>query len=441
MNELIELVNSKILAFSGLNVAESQIPALTALIKQLADEKGMSASEFCTHLAPDTPEFDEIIRLVTVNETYFFREELQFDFLKEHVFPRFKGKNLTIWSCCCSTGEEPISLLALALSMDIDLTIFASDIDEDALATLREGRYSAYSLRVDGQKYHKLLEPYYVRTENELVFKSSFLSRIETFKYNLLRDTQLPFFFNVDIIFMRNVFIFFDTESRILVTKKVTERLKNDGLLFFSMNEIGSIDDKIIPKNIYKTNCGAVYFFKKGVKPGKKERPAKVANDTAKVANAPAEPAPKTVSKATETKKASAFDSKSTYEAICKEINEGDFSKARTTARAISGMKNKKYSFFMLGYVEYYADNRAAAETLFASAESLDGAFWPAVFYHGIVLRDLGKTEPALRCFAKCKELISGFGQEVPYDFALDSFSPSYIFSLCETFSREESVK
>ena len=95
----------------------------------------------------------------------------------------------------------------------------------------------------------------------------------------------------------------------------------------------------------------------------------------------------------------------------------------------------------MLGYVEYYADNRAAAETLFASAESLDGAFWPAVFYHGIVLRDLGKTEPALRCFSKCKELISGFGQEVPYDFALDSFSPSYIFSLCETFSREESAK
>ena len=96
MNELIELVNSKILAFSGLNVAESQIPALKALIKKLADEKGMSASEFCTHLAPDTPEFDEIIRLVTVNETYFFREELQFDFLKEHVFPKFKGKNLTM---------------------------------------------------------------------------------------------------------------------------------------------------------------------------------------------------------------------------------------------------------------------------------------------------------------------------------------------------------
>ena len=89
----------------------------------------------------------------------------------------------------------------------------------------------------------------------------------------------------------------------------------------------------------------------------------------------------------------------------------------------------------MQGYVEYHADNRAQAETLFASAESISPDFWPAFFYHGIVLRDLGRTQNALGCFSKCKALISDFGNELPYDFALDSFSPSYISSLCETFS------
>ena len=89
----------------------------------------------------------------------------------------------------------------------------------------------------------------------------------------------------------------------------------------------------------------------------------------------------------------------------------------------------------MQGYVEYHADNRAAAETFFASAESICPDFWPAFFYHGMVLRDLGRMDTAQDCFSKCRKLITDFGNEIPYDFTLDSFSPSYISSLCETFS------
>ena len=133
---------------------------------------------------------------------------------------------------------------------------------------------------------------------------------------------------------------------------------------------------------------------------------------------------------------ANTFDAKQTYENVCTEINRGDFVKARSLAREIKGTDTKKYSFFMQGYVEYHADNRAEAETLFASAESLSPDFWPALFYHGMVLRDMGRTEPALGCFSKCKKIISDYGNKVPYDFALDSFSPAYIYSLCETFSK-----
>lgn len=135
-----------------------------------------------------------------------------------------------------------------------------------------------------------------------------------------------------------------------------------------------------------------------------------------------------------------AFDAKQIYENVCMEINRGDFEKARSLARGISGSDTKKYAFFMQGYVEYHADNRSAAETLFASAESISPDFWPAFFYHGMVLRDMGRSEHAQGCFSKCKALISDFGKQgngssVPYDFTLDSFSPSYIYSLCETFS------
>ena len=470
-NELIELVKSKIHSYSGIYVANSQFQTLINYIEKEAAKKTVSPMEYVKTISSGTQEFDELINLITVNETYFFREEKQFDFLREEVFPKYMGKNLTIWTCCCSTGEEPISLLALALSMNVNLTIYASDIDDNALATLRRGHYSLYSLRSDGAKYHKLLEPYSTKTETEIVFNRDFLRRIQSFKFNLTQDelSKIPFYENADIIFMRNVFIYFDKPTRILVTEKITERLKNDGILFFSMNEIGSIDNSVISEKLYKTNYDVVYYFVKGTnkkiksvselinQKREKEKQLRMEElmkekfrlelEKSKKLSEEREKNIKEKNRVGLNERKNQADSctgnpdiKSTYEDVCYEINRGDFIKARTLARAISGTDTKKYSFFMLGYIEYHADNRAAAETFFASAETISPDFWPAFFYHGMVLRDLGKTQQANECFAKCKNLISDFGNKssggsIPYDFTLDSFSPSYIYSLCETFS------
>ncbi|MCR5189223.1 MAG: hypothetical protein K6C97_09830 [Treponema sp.] len=460
-DQLIDYVNEKILTYSGIYVAKSQHASLASHIEKVSSTRGISPEEFCRGLTPYTPDFDTIVNLVTVNETYFFREEKQFDFLHDHVFPKFMGKNLTIWTCCCSTGEEPISLLAMALSMNINLTIYASDIDDNALKVLSRGSYSLYSLRPDGKKYHELLKPYSNQTQTNIVFKKDFLHRIHSFKFNLIQGelSKLPFFENVDIIFMRNVFIYFDKETRTLVTKKVTERLKNEGLLFFSMNEIGSIDNSVIPSDLYKTNEGAVYYFVKNHGDAKKvlttkpidrrieekkieKKNEKLKQEVEKVKlhnyinnRIEEKKLSDANSKSLSSSNKNAFNAKKVYESVCQEINRGDFVKARSLAGNINGSDHKKYSYFMKGYVEYHADNRADAETFFASAESISPDFWPAFFYHGIVLRDMGKKDEALFCFSKCKQLISDFGSEVPYDFALDSFSPAYITSLCETFS------
>lgn len=469
-NVFIEQICLKILSFSGISVAKSQIPVLSAFIEKKAAQSGSTLRVYCENLKPDSPDFDEIINLVTVNETYFFREEKQFDFLKNEVFPKFAGKSLTLWTCCCSTGEEPVSILALALSMNVDITLYASDIDDNALDVLRKGCYSTFSLRTDGKKYHELLKPYSKINGNQIVFNRDFLNRINIFKFNLVQDTNFPFFENLDIVFMRNVFIYFDKETRILVTKKIADRLKNGGYLFFSMNEVVSIDNTIIPSCLYKINCGQVYFFTKGLNDearkeyaAKKQtaqkireeeykkrilRQEKMRRETEKArfdrknerveqaklsgSTKPSNSLPQSVASPS-----SEFDIKRTYEDICNEINVGNFTKALTIARAISGSNYKKYSFFLQGYIEYHADNRAAAETFFASAETLSPDFWPAFFYHGMVLRDLDKSEQAFVCFAKCKELLEDSKNKTMYDFTLDSFSPSYIYSLCETFSKK----
>lgn len=466
---LIEGLNSKILDFSGIYVAKSQYESLANYIIKRAEVKEISVSDYCNSLTADTLEFDRIINQVTVNETYFFREVKQFEFLEKEVFPQFMGKNLTIWTCCCSTGEEPLSLLALASSMNINLTIYASDIDDNALKIFSRGLYSTYSLRSDGQKYHKLLDSYSQKTESQIIFRPEFLNRIHSFKFNLIQDeiSSLPFAEEVDIIFMRNVFIYFDKETRKMVTNKVCQRLKKNGILFFSMNEIGSIDKNIIPDTLHKKNNAQVYYFEKGEADKKtasqiiastelkrKEKESQIAREKVrreveKIKQQKLEQEKldqekleqekfdqeRVLSEKVKKESSKKFDAKQTYEMVCMEINRGDFEKARLIARGINGPDEKKYSFFMLGYIEYHADNRAEAENFFASAESLSPGFWPAVFYHGMVLRDLGKTESALKCFSKCKNLINNFGKDLPYDFALDSFSPAYISSLCEIFS------
>lgn len=98
MNEVIDFLNSKILEYSGINIADSQKAPLLAHVEKKAASKNISALSYCQQLEPRSSDFDEIINFVTVNETYFFREELQFDFLKNEVFPKYMGRNLTIWS-------------------------------------------------------------------------------------------------------------------------------------------------------------------------------------------------------------------------------------------------------------------------------------------------------------------------------------------------------
>lgn len=458
MNESIELLRKKILDYSGINLASTQHQNLVSYIEKKAVAKEMLPIDYCRSLTPNTPDFDELINLITIKETYFFREELQFDFLKKEIFPKFMGRNLTIWICCCATGEEAISLLALALSMNVNLTLYASDIDEGALKILKNGHYSTLSLRTDGLKYHKLLEPHSTRNEKEIIFHHGFLSHIHSFKFNLVNDSleKLPFSENVDILFIRNLFIYFDSETRALVTKKIGGKLKENGLLFFSMSEIGSLNEKLVPENFYKTNRMSVYYFVKKNSAGngmqfsdgttrlmnereknrkneklkeevKKMKLQRLEEQNEKIRNA------KISLYATTAKKD--FDAKQVYEDICMEINHRNFEKARAMAKSITGKDAKKYSYFMQGYVEYLADNRTEADVLFSNAEKLSDDFWPAFFYHGMLFRDLGKTGPAQNCFSKCRKIISDFGNKNPYDFTLDSFSPAYISSLCETFS------
>ena len=220
--------------------------------------------------------FTELVNESTVNETYFFREEKQFAFLRDRIFPMWKtmfgNQRIKIWSAACSYGEEAYSLALLASSCGVRAEITASDINSIVLDHCKNGIFLSSSIRqVDGIAFQDLLLPY-KKENNTIVFSSDVKSCIKTQKINLSTmdapETALFLPKNQNIIFLRNVFIYFNHELRAKVLSVIAEKcLAPGGVLFVSMSEIAQLRNDIVPPSLERVVEGSVFYFhKKGEK-------------------------------------------------------------------------------------------------------------------------------------------------------------------------------
>ncbi len=221
--------------------------------------------DYYDFLINDPDEMMNLINSATVNETYFFREEAQFDLLKAKIFPTIKSKTILpikIWSAASSSGEEIYSILLLASSLGIRTDCTASDINTKVLDVCRNGQYKKNAVRtVDGAKYKELLEPY-LQEDGSFILPKEIREKVTLKQINLSKLTDLPR--NQDIVFLRNVFIYFSQEMKKQILQHIAdESLGPDGYLFLSMNEVASIDASIIPKNLEKVSDGKVFYFHK----------------------------------------------------------------------------------------------------------------------------------------------------------------------------------
>lgn len=442
--EYIAELSEKVLSQTGIIVMQNQYKLLDSFIKEKCRKQNIPAETFMKSITPGTDVFEELIKAIVIHETYFFREEKQFDFLKTQVFPKFSGKTISIWSAACSTGEEAISLLALALECGVKAIVFASDIDDDALQSLQNGVFPKKSFREDGKKYHPILKKYGMENDSgRFTFEKSFLEKIKTKQYNLISDLPPDFAEKFDIIFLRNVFIYFDKQTRINIINKITGSIKPDGKLIFSMNEIGCISDTGISPALHKTNYKSIFYFQKQ----NRQQPVQNSETNKKIKTGTPPQNPDEKKLLPETKRTNYYENKKQdfagqiefcqsqlaelNEKISRQIHEHNFAEAKKLVNSIpSGPEAKPFYYFFNGYVEYNFDNKTAAEIMFESSLILKPDFWPAFFYHGIVLKDIGKQEKANKAFDKCKKLLEE--QHNSYDFILDSFSSSYIYSLCD---------
>lgn len=211
--------------------------------------------------AHGSDELAAMVNAVTTNLTKFFRESHHFDHIRDVVVPDFMAKvkqggrpKLRIWSAGCSSGQEPYST-AMTLRGAIpdidryDIKILATDLDTNILAVGQSGRYRAEEAESIPSQYRR-----YVSYDNNLLVMSPDLRRMITFnQLNLLGDWPIkgPF----DVIFCRNVVIYFDKPTQTRLYDRFNQLMTPESWLYVGHSEvIGSVTNKFetIGKSIYR---------------------------------------------------------------------------------------------------------------------------------------------------------------------------------------------
>lgn len=185
-------------------------------------------------------EMQTMIDLLTTHETYFFREPAHFDYLADEVLAYWpKNRPLAVWSAASSTGEEPYTLAMTMMDCLGDAhrwTLFASDISRDVLDTARKGVYPMARGKGIPEQY---LKRYCMRgigaADGYFKIDKTIRDKVTFDVVNLNESLAgLPEF---DIIFLRNVLIYFDLETKARVIARIAGQLKANGLLFIGHSE------------------------------------------------------------------------------------------------------------------------------------------------------------------------------------------------------------
>ncbi len=212
----------------------------------------------------DPTELEQFSNMITTNLTSFFRESHHFDYLKNTVIPglmkvRKSRKKIRIWSAGCSTGEEPYSI-AITLLNSIsninswDVKILATDLDSEVLSQAASGVYEVD--RLNGLQ-KPILERYFMKG----VGKNSGYAKVKDEVKSLVDFKQLnlmntwPFNEPLDIVFCRNVVIYFDQATQTRLFSRFYDVLAEDGRLFVGHSEaLYKVTNKfeLLGKTVYK---------------------------------------------------------------------------------------------------------------------------------------------------------------------------------------------
>lgn len=225
----------------GIDLSKKRLLIEARMYSVLTEKKLSTFSQYFELLRRDSSELNTLLNKLTTNHTYFMREPRHFEYLKDVILPRQEKTNrehsLRIWSAGCSTGEEAYTAIMVMKdyfrgSPGWDYRILATDISTKVLASAQVGVYPAESLRNLPPAWEHL----YFRKSGDAYALSDEIKREVIFReLNLMENFhfQHPF----DLIFCRNVMIYFNQSTKEQLVKKFYDLLKPGGYLFIGHSE------------------------------------------------------------------------------------------------------------------------------------------------------------------------------------------------------------
>jgi chemotaxis protein methyltransferase CheR len=201
--------------------------------------------DYLTGSRDNRQELQKLLPFLTVGETYFFRYHAHFDALKNILAARRsdpRQKKIRLWSAGCSTGEEPYSMAITVMETfpdwrERDIRVIATDIDNRALKKAREGVYGSWAMRVMEKSR---LDRYFTRIGKSYLIAEEVKSLVDFSHLNLQTD-EFPLpdgeSGGVDVIFCRNVMIYFSLATTRHVVEKISSALLPGGYLFLGHSE------------------------------------------------------------------------------------------------------------------------------------------------------------------------------------------------------------
>jgi chemotaxis protein methyltransferase CheR len=223
---------------TGIRVSPQKKTLLSNRLRRRLRQTGIKDfDDYFVHLnklPPRDPEWDAFLQEVTTHETYLFRDEVQWRWFQEFVRERGTGaeKRMRIWSAACSTGDEPVTIaccIAAALPhyQQWKISILGTDIGAGALEQAKVGVFGERSMRLVPEEYARR---FFAKARDAQIWQAKpvLTSMISYRQHNLMEPLREPPF---DLVFLKNVMIYFDTASKKQVLSNIRSVIRPGGLL------------------------------------------------------------------------------------------------------------------------------------------------------------------------------------------------------------------
>ena len=233
---------------TGIYVPDNKKYFLENRLSRILKEKNFRGFDdylYFLRYSANRSDFSKLFDSITTNETFFFREPPQFEVLANYLLPQIIKENtqmgrkdIKLWSAASSTGEEAYTIAMLLLEkpelVSIRKEIYASDISESVLMSAKRAMYGSYSVRNVPPQY---MAKYFKDSGGIYSLSETVKSMVKFMSINLIEEKEVKQLKGIDVVFCRNVLIYFDDRAKKKAVSLIYDVLRPKGYLFVGTSE------------------------------------------------------------------------------------------------------------------------------------------------------------------------------------------------------------